>query len=48
MSYSIAGGGLFNLVLSHRDLSDHTEWSKLSQEEVIRDMQKEFDGWDPV
>lgn len=44
MSYSIASGKSFNMVLSHKDHSDPSTWS---QRNTIQDMRKEFSGWDP-
>ncbi|KAF9691670.1 hypothetical protein EKO04_010189 [Ascochyta lentis] len=44
MSYTIAGGETFNMVLSHIDRSDPSTWShKFAKEHV----QGEFYGWDP-
>lgn len=44
MTYTIAGGETFNLVLSHVDRSNPTTWK---QDNVIKDMRGYFDGWDP-
>lgn len=44
MSYTIAGGKSFNMVLAHPEASDPTTWN---QETVIEDMKRHFDGWDP-
>lgn len=44
MSYTIAGGKSFNMVLAHPEASDPTMWN---QETVIEDMKRHFDGWDP-
>ena len=44
MSYTIAGGKSFNMVLAHPEASDPATWN---QETVIEDMKKHFDGWDP-
>ena len=44
MSYSIASGKSFNMVLSHRDYSDPSTWRTNT---VLEDMRAEFSGWDP-
>ena len=44
MTYTIAGGDSFNMVLSHVDHSDPSEWH---QETAIDDMKEHFRGWDP-
>ncbi len=44
MSYTIAAGKSFNMVLSHVDHADPNTWK---QETAIDDMRKEFSGWDP-
>ena len=44
MSYSIASGKSFNMVLSHTDHSDPSTWG---QRNAIEDMRKEFSDWDP-
>ncbi|KAF2436269.1 FAD/NAD(P)-binding domain-containing protein [Tothia fuscella] len=44
MSYSIAGGGSFNMVLSHPESSDPSTWK---QETALADMKSHFEGWDP-
>ncbi|KAI1874299.1 uncharacterized protein JN550_002878 [Neoarthrinium moseri] len=44
MTYTIAGGNSFNMVLSHKDLSDPSTWV---QESAVENMKKEFSGWDP-
>lgn len=44
MTYMIAGGQSFNMVLSHVDRSDPAEWN---QKTVIEDMRRQFAGWDP-
>ncbi|KAH7393696.1 hypothetical protein BKA64DRAFT_676771 [Cadophora sp. MPI-SDFR-AT-0126] len=44
MTYTIAGGRTFNLVLSHVDKSDVSTWK---QENIIQDMRNYFVGWDP-
>lgn len=44
MTYTIASGKSFNMVLSHRDTSDPATWSN---DTALEDMRKEFNGWDP-
>ncbi|KAJ4253438.1 hypothetical protein NW762_010596 [Fusarium torreyae] len=44
MTYSIAGGKTFNLVLSHVDRNDPSTW-KL--EDTVGDMLQHFKDWDP-
>lgn len=44
MTYIIAGGKTFNLVLSHVDKTDPSTWK---QDNVIQDMRDYFHGWDP-
>ncbi|XP_014551814.1 hypothetical protein COCVIDRAFT_19972 [Bipolaris victoriae FI3] len=44
MTYAIAGGESFNMVLSHIDHSNPASWAKRFLKE---DVQKEFKGWDP-
>ncbi|KAH7304653.1 hypothetical protein BKA65DRAFT_205867 [Rhexocercosporidium sp. MPI-PUGE-AT-0058] len=44
MTYTIAGGDSFNLVLSHVDNSDPATWSQNSS---IDNMRNDFVGWDP-
>lgn len=44
MSYTIAAGKSFNLVLSHIDKSDPSTWTHRFNKELIMD---EFSGWDP-
>ena len=44
MTYAIAGGESFNMVLSHVDRSDPATWAHKFLKE---DVQKEFEGWDP-
>jgi salicylate hydroxylase len=44
MSYTIAAGASFNMVLSHVDKSDPATWKP---ENAITDMRREFLGWDP-
>jgi hypothetical protein len=44
MTYTIAGGKYFNTVLTHPEDADPSSWS---QTNVIEDMKKHFEGWDP-
>lgn len=44
MTYSIAGGRSFNMVLSHLDKGDPSLVG--SEQDVLRDMKREFEGWD--
>jgi salicylate hydroxylase len=44
MSYTIAAGKSFNLVLSHPDDSDSDTWD---QSTALEDMKAQFTGWDP-
>jgi len=44
MTYTIAGGDSFNMVLSHVDHSDPSEWN---QKTAIDDMKEHFREWDP-
>lgn len=44
MTYMIAGGQSFNMVLSHVDRSDPAGWN---QNTAIEDMRSQFVGWDP-
>lgn len=44
MTYTIASGKSFNMVLSHVDTSDPTTWK---QETANQDMRNYFEGWDP-
>lgn len=43
MTYTIAAGKSFNMVLSHVDHSDPSKWT---QETAIADMRIFFRGWD--
>lgn len=47
MTYTIASGQSFNMVLSHVDNSDPAQWQNASQEETLEAMRAEFGGWDP-
>ncbi|RGP72626.1 salicylate hydroxylase [Fusarium longipes] len=44
MTYCIAGGNSFNMVLSHVDHSQPCTWKN---ENAVRDMQESFKDWDP-
>ena len=44
MTYSIASGKSFNMVLSHTDRTDASTWS---ERDAIKDMRREFASWDP-
>lgn len=44
MTYPIAAGRSFNMVLSHVDHSDSTTWS---QQKGVDDILQQFMGWDP-
>ncbi|KAF2007197.1 FAD/NAD(P)-binding domain-containing protein [Amniculicola lignicola CBS 123094] len=44
MTYAVAGGKSFNMVLSHPEHSDPSTWK---QETAVEDMKKQFEGWDP-
>ncbi|TDZ35235.1 FAD-dependent monooxygenase OpS4 [Colletotrichum spinosum] len=46
MTYTIAAGESFNMVLSHRDHRDPSAWQCRSQQEMLEDMRAEFAGWD--
>lgn len=43
MTYSIAAGKSFNMVLSHPDRSDPSTWN---QADTIAEMRRHFSGWD--
>lgn len=43
MTYCIAGGAQFNLVLSHIDHTDPSTWN---QDTAMEDMRAYFEGWD--
>jgi salicylate hydroxylase len=43
MSYTIAAGRSFNMVLSHPEKSDPRTWSSKT---TLEDMKKQFEGWD--
>lgn len=45
MAYAIAGGELYNMVLTHPQSS--TEIRNLEPEEILADVREHFRGWDP-
>ncbi|KAJ9615640.1 hypothetical protein H2200_001715 [Cladophialophora chaetospira] len=47
MTYTIAGGRSFNMVLSHPDRTDPASWNQKSADEILSDMRSHFNGWDP-
>lgn len=47
MSYTIAGGRSFNMVLSHPDRRDPVSWNQQPPEKILSDMRAHFKGWDP-
>lgn len=47
MTYTIGAGKSFNMVLSHPDDSDGSDWNQ-NEEKTLENMRKEFQGWDPV
>lgn len=46
MTYTIAAGESFNMVLSHRDRRDPSTWQQKGQADVLKEMRAEFQGWD--
>ncbi|KAK5271662.1 hypothetical protein LTR96_003488 [Exophiala xenobiotica] len=48
MTYMIAGGKSFNMVLSHPDRSDPSTWSSQTPEKILSGMREEFKSWDPT
>lgn len=44
MTYTIAGGKFFNIVLNHPDDADPSTWN---QDSAIEDMKEHFRDWDP-
>lgn len=44
MTYCIAGGQSFNMVLSHRDKGDPELFGM--EDNILENMRKEFEGWD--
>lgn len=47
MSYTIASGKSFNLVLSHPDRTDPATWNQTGPDKILSDMRAHFTGWDP-
>ncbi|WQF86747.1 Putative FAD-binding domain, FAD/NAD(P)-binding domain superfamily [Colletotrichum destructivum] len=47
MTYTIAAGQSFNMVLSHRDHRDPSTWQQKTQDEILAEMRAEFQDWDP-
>ena len=47
MSYTIAGGRSFNMVLSHPDRTDPGTWNQQTPSSILSDMRAHFAGWDP-
>jgi len=45
MSYSIAGGKIFNLVLTHPEKADPSAWT---HEDHLEKMKAQYIGWDPT
>ena len=45
MTYTIAGGKTFNMVLSHPEVEDPETWD---QSKALESMKDHFRGWDPV
>jgi salicylate hydroxylase len=48
MTYTIAGGKMFNMVLSHPDNTDLAAISQLNPDEIVQEMRSNFEGWDPI
>lgn len=48
MTYTIAAGKSFNMVLSHPDRSDPASWNQKTPEQILSDMRDHFRGWDPT
>jgi salicylate hydroxylase len=46
MTYTIAAGESFNMVLSHKNSQDPSTWSKMTRNETISEMMAQFQGWD--
>lgn len=46
MTYPIANGKSFNMVLSHPSESDPSTWSQ-DQKTILLDMREQFENWDP-
>jgi hypothetical protein len=47
MTYCIAGGQAFNMVLSHPDRDAATSTAPDASQDILERIQKEFVGWDP-
>ncbi|KAI9170555.1 FAD binding domain-containing protein [Paramyrothecium foliicola] len=47
MTYTIAAGESFNMVLSHKDGRDPSAWPKMTQDEILSEMRQHFHDWDP-
>ena len=47
MTYTIAGGKSFNMVLSHPDRSDPATWNQQPPDKILSDMRSHFQSWDP-
>ena len=45
MTYTIAGGNTFNMVLSHPETEDPETWD---QSKALESMKEHFQGWDPT
>ena len=45
MTYPIAGGDTFNMVLSHPETEDPAMWD---QSKALESMKEHFKGWDPT
>ncbi|OHE99661.1 FAD binding domain-containing protein [Colletotrichum orchidophilum] len=46
MTYTIAAGESFNMVLSHKESRDSSTWEQKTQTEILEEMRAEFRGWD--
>ena len=46
MTYTIATGESFNMVLSHKDARDPSTWQNMTQDEILSEMRSHFQGWD--
>ncbi|KAH6692232.1 FAD binding domain-containing protein [Plectosphaerella plurivora] len=46
MTYTIAAGDSFNMVLSHKDCRDPSTWARMTQQEILSEMTEQFAGWD--
>ncbi len=45
MTYTIAGGNSFNMVLAHPETEDPETWD---QSMALENMKDHFKGWDPM